>query len=851
MSFFEGLSLDPTPKPRPTEPPEVFKRLNLRRSGIENLWDTQGEALREWNERRTVSDIVVEMSTGGGKTLVGLIVAQSLGHELDRGVVYLCPTRQLVSQVADRARAVGVPVATYYGGGSGWTNQDVFTATSGPCITTYAAVFNGRSIFRKNSMDVGALILDDAHVAEQAIRSQFTLSLSTGSAAAKELMELVKHEIGDGHNSIEVQRVLDGYSRSVLYVPSYAVYRRGAEIRKALIDNGVEQDTDTLFIWDHLKDRVELCSVMVGRGRVEVSPPILPLWAVGPFRDAMRRVYLTATAPTAPEFDRTFGVGDPVRVVPGGRSGDAQRFFVFPPGDDDNAQRTAAKALIKDRKALVIVPTKSAAEDWGAENYNGDEAAESIAEFADATDPGTLVLAARYDGIDLPGDACQVLVLDGVPRGDTLFDLFREGALRSTSVRGPRTAVRVTQSLGRIFRSNNDHGAVIVVGDALRSWLHAPRNLKLLPERVQRQVAFGQAVAKSSDPERLDEAVCSVIEGDEAFDAQYQGFMERAEAFETPAPPPWLAKAYRREHAGYRLLWEGHAENAANKFVQAYDLARTKDVGLEAWFLHLSGLALLLGGNEDGARDRFRRAAHNRASLGQFGSGSVLGEGTEPTDQSRAVEAIMAGSTSAIQASLEKIESGLLYGEANTTAAEEAVYELGRLLGLFASRPDTKGEDNTGPDVIWKAPQEDAHVVGAPTGAAFELKTGKGSNSFYNKNEDVGQFHDHVQYLADNHPGDTFFRRIVGRLLPVAAEANPPEDLCVTPLEPLRNLAGRIASLYRQLGPELVAGGHSEKGVSFTQRVQGWLDRDGLAWPECVKALEATPIRDLQERAES
>jgi hypothetical protein len=846
MSFFDGLNLDPTPKPRPTDPADVFKRLNLRRSGIENLWDTQGEALREWNEHRAASDVVVEMNTGGGKTLVGLILAQSLGHELDRGVVYLCPTRQLVSQVAARARDVGAPVATYYGG-EGWTDRDVFTAASGPCVTTYAALFNGRSVFRSNDVDVGALVLDDAHVAEQAIRGQFTLSLPVDSAAAKAVLELVGRDIGDGHNAVEVHRVLDGYSQSVLYVPSYAVYRMGAEIRKALLDNNVDDAPRTLFAWEHLKDRVELCNIMVGRGRVEIAPPVLPLWAVAPFRDAQRRVYLTATAPTAPEFGRTFGAGDPVRVSPGGRSGDAQRFFVFPPGDNDDAQRTAAKALVEDRKALVIVPTKSAAEDWGAENYDGNEAAESIAEFAEASDPRTLVLAARYDGIDLPGDACQALVLDGVPRGDTLFDLFREEALRSESVRGPRTAVRVTQSLGRIFRSNNDHGAVIVVGDALRSWLQAPRNLKLLPARVQRQVAFGQAVAKSADPDRLDEAIRSVIEGDETFEAQYQTYMERADTFEAPEPPPWLAKAYRREHAGYRLLWNGHAGDAASKFAQAYDLARTDDVGLGAWFLHLSGLALLADGDENGARERFLRAAHDRAPLGRFGAGSVLGEGAEPTDQARAVETVMAGSTNAMNAALAKVEGNLLYGEANTTAAEEAVYELGRLLGLTASRPDTKGEDSTGPDVIWKAPPS-AHVEDAPTGAAFELKTGKESNSVYSKNEDVAQFHDHVQYLVDNHPDDTFFRRIVGRLLPVAAEANPPEGLCVTPLEPLHDLVGRVASLYRQLGPERVAGGHAEKGVSFAQRVQGWLERDGLAWPQCIEGLDATPIRDLQER---
>ena len=38
---------------------------------------------------------------------------------------------------------------------------------------------------------------------------------------------------------------------------------------------------------------------------------------------------------------------------------------------------------------------------------------------------GPLVLANRYDGIDLAGDACRFLVMDNLPQGTTNYDVFR------------------------------------------------------------------------------------------------------------------------------------------------------------------------------------------------------------------------------------------------------------------------------------------------------------------------------------------------------------------------------------------------------------------------------------------
>jgi superfamily II DNA or RNA helicase len=72
------------------------------------LWLAQGDALREWHDARSERDIAVVLNTGAGKTLVGLLIAQSLVNEKEDKVVYVCPSIQLVEQTAKKAEGYGL-----------------------------------------------------------------------------------------------------------------------------------------------------------------------------------------------------------------------------------------------------------------------------------------------------------------------------------------------------------------------------------------------------------------------------------------------------------------------------------------------------------------------------------------------------------------------------------------------------------------------------------------------------------------------------------------------------------------------------------------------------------------------
>src|SRR5689334_15815587 len=90
------LAVKPQSRNAPVNPKDIFKSLTLRGT-VQNIWEPQAEALSVWYEKhRQDRDVVIQMSTGGGKTLLGLLIAQSIVNETKGKVLYICPTNQLV-----------------------------------------------------------------------------------------------------------------------------------------------------------------------------------------------------------------------------------------------------------------------------------------------------------------------------------------------------------------------------------------------------------------------------------------------------------------------------------------------------------------------------------------------------------------------------------------------------------------------------------------------------------------------------------------------------------------------------------------------------------------------------------
>jgi replicative superfamily II helicase len=165
-------------KPNPVPPREIFHSLP-KPVGINDLYASQAEVLDTWHARRNDKDVVVKLHTGGGKTLAALLMAQSIMNETGLPVLYLTRTNQLVGQVIAKGREYGIAAVPYV------RKQPLsteFEDGKAVLVGAYETLFSGRSKFgvrgsNKQRVKVGAIILDDAHVAFANVRRSFTLTI--------------------------------------------------------------------------------------------------------------------------------------------------------------------------------------------------------------------------------------------------------------------------------------------------------------------------------------------------------------------------------------------------------------------------------------------------------------------------------------------------------------------------------------------------------------------------------------------------------------------------------------------------------------------------------------------------
>src|SRR5207249_9761623 len=101
----------------------------------------------------------------------------------------------------------------------------------------------------------------------------------------------------------------------------------------------------------------------------------------------------------------------------------------------------------------------------------------------------------KYDGVDLPGDACRVLALDGLPESYSALDRIEALALDSSEAMLTRQIQRIEQGMGRGVRSNDDFCVVFLLGSRLTERLHSPSGIAKLSQATQAQLRLSRQIA--------------------------------------------------------------------------------------------------------------------------------------------------------------------------------------------------------------------------------------------------------------------------------------------------------------------------------------------------------------------
>jgi len=738
-------------KAKAVDPIEIFRRLP-KPPGISDLYTSQAEVLTNWFSRRTEKDTVIKLHTGGGKTLTGLLIAQSTINETNEPALYLVPTNQLVNQTLTKARDLGISAVPYK---TGAPLDDRFLNGTAIMVANYRALFNGRSKFGlRGSPDpkrVGIVILDDAHVAFSAVRDSFTMEIRKDKQAEayKNLTGHFRLAFKDVGKIGTFDEVVSDTAFDVLEVP-YWVWHEKLDVVHEVLKPLSE---DFALTWPLLRDHLHLCHALISRSSFTITP-FLPLMDAFPtFFEAPRRVFMSATIADDSEIVRTFGASkDLVQKSFTSRSlaGVSERMILIPevmPFYFD-VQR-GIKALLPDVAKLgmgsvVLVHSRKAAEAWkdvATVAMTTDEVDTLVTALQQGTTHGPVVFANRYDGIDLPNNSCRVLVMDGLPWGTSDYENFRASALYGGASLTRMLAQRIEQGIGRGARGSGDYCAVILIGSDLSGWIAKDANFRFLTTATRAQLEMGIEISKEvKSIADLGKTIQRLLRRDQDWVEYHAETL--AENVEDESLDNSRLEQAAAERKGFELWAYGDYEKAVARVTNFLDQRTDVDVQTRGWMLQLAARIADHWGSNERAQDLQREAYSLNRNLARPIALPPYRPLPELGTQERAI---------ANQIPEYRVRRGLLrafddcasrlVAESSSNQFEKALVDLARFLGLSAERFDEGGE---GPDVLWILPNK--------VGLVIEAKSRKKEKNALTKDEH-GQLLVAGEWFNKHYPG--------------------------------------------------------------------------------------------------
>jgi hypothetical protein len=682
-------------------------------SRYEQLREPQARALAGYMQCADAGDIAIELPTGYGKTLIALLIAD-LALEQGRTVAYLTGTNQLTDQVLLQARDLpGLEAVRFSGGNYPPASLAAYHDAMAIGVMNYWTYFNTSP--KVEAADL--VVLDDAHLAEQPLTAMFALRIERGAHPDLYLRvcDLVLAHTAM-YPSIELMRedaALPTTPPELLAFPHWVAI---ADSVADLISDHLPDDAR--FIWPRVRPNLRACGVLIGPSAIEIRPYHPPTQTLPGYRQAKQRLYLSATLGTMDDLQRRLGVAEVVEALedPVAEGQVGRRVLLLNPGDDaplaDAPLRFAlAQASLAGRAAWLcasnaeadLVQQVLAGEEITTYRLRGGGDDGALDEWLSDV-RGHLVTAGRFDGLDLAGDLCRLVVLPSVPAASTEFERFVMAYLADATFMRHRVGQRVTQALGRANRRAGDWAMYLGLSPGFGTLLAQSAVRQAIPADVRLVVDdgltrleggwmqahqeardFWDAGGRSEPPPERDEttrarpgrsrpaatagsavhevtAVTRLWLGDPAGAAEAAGAAARA-----------LGGAGEVEHAAFWHYVEGQAhyeEGLTGSLGKAIDAVRTatQSGAATAWFVRLGRVLSELRGEQ----------------------ASVVDEQPWTTWDEWISESGIAG----VRRSVARCRNWLV-GTHDQQA--EALVILGRMAGISASRPT--GQSVT--DVVW------------------------------------------------------------------------------------------------------------------------------------------------------
>ncbi|MDC0750014.1 helicase C-terminal domain-containing protein [Polyangium mundeleinium] len=608
-------------------------------------------------------------------------------------------------------------------------------------------------------------MLDDAHAGIEEVRDAFTIRLPFKSDLAQRIRKLLEGPLRAWMPGIWTGVVREDLA-ALLEVPYWIWRPLVPDVRELLADHA--KDDQLKFVWGHLRDRLEFCRCIVGGEGIEITPDVPPVEAVRAFEEAKHRLFMSATLADDSALVRELGCAEDAAAAPVEPVSDAgvgERMVLVPTLIDKTLTREwlmtwCANMATKAKRAVVVLcPSKAMANEWakhGAKAVAGEDVDQTVIGLRD----GTIKMAAfanRYDGVDLPDDACRVLVIDGMPFGESMTTRHDATIPGRPSASQNRLVHRIEQGMGRAVRSHVDYAVVVLAGPDLASFMSRGEVLTLFNPATRAQLDLARRLADislaetaSGGPEvAFTNLALACIKRDQSWKDFYDAEVRQVAKGKRPINKELIKLAAMERTAAKLALHD--PQGACDLICQNTRPPLVNDDRALGWYLQLAA-SYQFSANEAKAL-KLQAGAHAK---NHRVFAPPRGTAVRPADPGR-VEVPAAilrwyagfenpnGAVAAVQALRARLSFGASY-----VTFERAVAELAEVVGAAGSQPES--DFGEGPDDLWLWP--DVSLV-------IECKNEEAGTTLPKKHS--GQLHDSLKWFKDSYPTRTPTPVIVAR----------------------------------------------------------------------------------------
>lgn len=449
-----------------TTPQEMLQDNKLK--SIKGILDYQSQMLDNYlttlNGPTVLSkNVAFELPTGSGKTLVGILIGEFHRRKYNRKCLFLCPTRQLVSQVCEQARGqYGIDAIPFLGRQVEYETMHKSKYMLGQTIgvTTYSSFFAVNSFFR----DPDILIFDDVHSSENYIIDNWSLSINRHDYPVlfQQIISLLDGVIGE--SGLSRLRTDDPYSGDNAnwndLLPRPKLVEKIDDLRE-ILRVGV-QETNLRYAWSRIADNLIDCQIYISWQSILIRPYIPPTETHDAFKNSLQRIFMSATLGHSGELERLIGCKKVHRlptVSAWDVKGLGRRLFIFP--DLSLKSESHGEVLVKlhqeAKHSVLIVPSDSVANELstfladsisGLNIYKANDLIASKDSYCQSEN-AMVIMANRFDGVDFPDDTSRMLFIYNLPKITHLQEKFFVEKMAVSLLYAERIKARIVQAVGR------------------------------------------------------------------------------------------------------------------------------------------------------------------------------------------------------------------------------------------------------------------------------------------------------------------------------------------------------------------------------------------------------------------